>query len=100
MLADAVRDFLRLNRLGFRRILAAVSGGGDSTALLLVLAKLREEGVEVVCGHVNHHLRGADSNADEAFVRGLCESLNVELHRRDAPLDAAELRRCGVPCDL
>lgn len=52
----------------------AVSGGADSVALLRALHALP---VPVVVAHVNHQLRGADSDADEAFVRALCDSLNV-----------------------
>ncbi len=59
-------------------ILAMVSGGGDSVALLHLLARgvLGEHPLRVL--HVNHLLRGADSDADERFVRGLCDELGVE----------------------
>jgi tRNA(Ile)-lysidine synthase len=61
-------------------VVAAVSGGPDSVALLHALVRLTDNGsVErVVVGHVNHQLRGADSDADEAFVAALCESLHGE----------------------
>jgi tRNA(Ile)-lysidine synthase len=52
----------------------AVSGGADSVALLRALRTL---GLPLAVAHVNHHLRGADSNADEAFVRDLCVTLGV-----------------------
>lgn len=52
----------------------AVSGGADSVALLRAL---RAVPVPVVVAHVNHQLRGVDSDADEAFVRALCDSLGV-----------------------
>ena len=47
----------------------AVSGGPDSVALLRAL--LQETAAPLVVAHLNHQLRGADSDADEAFVRGL-----------------------------
>ncbi len=44
----------------------AVSGGADSVALLRALHAC---GVSLTVAHVNHRLRGSDSDADEAFVR-------------------------------
>lgn len=57
-------------------VLVALSGGADSTALLL---SLRELGYPVRAFHLNHCLRGAESDRDEAFCRRLCEKLGVEL---------------------
>ncbi|MEJ5259349.1 MAG: tRNA lysidine(34) synthetase TilS [Anaerohalosphaeraceae bacterium] len=54
------------------RLLLAVSGGADSMAMLEVLVRLKQGGVldaEFAVGHVNHQLRGADSEADCRFVR-------------------------------
>jgi len=60
-------------------VLALVSGGADSVALLRLLATgaLGQTGPLSVL-HVNHLLRGDDSDADEAFVRDLCAELGVE----------------------
>lgn len=58
------------------RVLAACSGGVDSVALLDLLRGL--PGVTVVCAHYNHGLRGAESDRDEEFVRGLAERLGLE----------------------
>ena len=59
------------------RVLAAVSGGADSAALLLVLAELsRKEGFRLSCAHVDHGIR-PDSGQDAAFVEGLCRKMNV-----------------------
>ncbi|MHB8107426.1 MAG: tRNA lysidine(34) synthetase TilS [Candidatus Cryosericum sp.] len=60
------------------RIVVAVSGGSDSVALLHLLHLLREaHRFELVCAYFNHRLRGAESDADEVFVRELAASLNV-----------------------
>ena len=58
--------------------LIALSGGADSVALLVML---REAGYRVHAAHCNFHLRGAESDRDEAFCVSLCERLGVELHR-------------------
>ena len=60
------------------RVLCAVSGGADSLAMLWCLHLLREElGVTVCAAHFNHGLRGAEADADEAFVRDFCETHNI-----------------------
>lgn len=61
--------------------LVAVSGGADSVALLRGLAQLKGAAGEshIIAAHFNHHLRGAESDTDEAFVRQLALELNVPL---------------------
>jgi tRNA(Ile)-lysidine synthase len=77
---------LALDRTLFRageRVCAAVSGGADSTALLLALVEANAEkqalGIVLSAAHVHHGLRGVEADADEAFVRELCERLRVPL---------------------
>jgi len=61
-------------------VVAALSGGPDSVAMLSLLLSLRGElGLTVRAAHYNHHLRGADSDADEDFCRALCGQLGVPL---------------------
>jgi tRNA(Ile)-lysidine synthase len=61
------------------RVVAALSGGSDSVALLLLLRDLHDAGDLVLDGaaHLNHTIRGAESDADEAFCRALCDRLHV-----------------------
>jgi tRNA(Ile)-lysidine synthase len=96
MVREQIRQFFVKECTHARRVVAAVSGGIDSTALLLALADLRDEGLEVVAAHVNHHLRGSDSDADETFVRDLCARLGVPLHVADGTLDPEGVRARGI----
>lgn len=57
-------------------LLVGLSGGADSVALLLCLYKL---GYNVSACHVNHHLRGEESDGDQKFCESLCNSLGIEI---------------------
>ena len=64
-------------------ILAGVSGGPDSCALLLVLISLREDlSITIRVAHVNHGLRGKASDEDERFVRRMAAEFGLPFHRR------------------
>lgn len=57
-----------------------LSGGADSCALLLALLALRDElGITVKACHINHNLRGEESDGDEMFVRTFCAERGVPL---------------------
>uniref|UniRef100_A0A7C3UWK0 tRNA(Ile)-lysidine synthase n=1 Tax=Desulfobacca acetoxidans TaxID=60893 RepID=A0A7C3UWK0_9BACT len=79
----AVRRFVRGEEL-FKpglRVLAAVSGGPDSVALLHTLVRLGPDwGLHLGVAHFNHGLRGRDSQEDAAFVAGLAQGLDLPLH--------------------
>lgn len=63
------------------RVCVALSGGADSVSLLTVLNELREQlGTELFACHLNHGLRGEESDRDERFCRGLCEELGVPFY--------------------
>ena len=63
------------------KIVCAVSGGADSMALLWALYLLKEEwDLDISAAHFNHHLRGAESDRDEAFVRDFCDGYGIPLH--------------------
>ncbi|MGC8863560.1 MAG: tRNA lysidine(34) synthetase TilS [Armatimonadota bacterium] len=61
-------------------VLAAVSGGPDSVAMLHALhARACEFGITLRVAHMNHGIRGDDSDADEAFVRDLAARMAVPI---------------------
>jgi tRNA(Ile)-lysidine synthase len=66
-------------------VIVAVSGGADSVALLDILASLAELQLKLIVAHLNHSLRGAESDGDEAFVRELAAQygLPCEVGRAD-----------------
>lgn len=79
------------------RILVAVSGGPDSVALLDTLqrcASLPQQRWSLLIGHVNHGLRGEESEQDERFVRTMAKErgLDVEVARVDTAAHARKRR--------
>jgi tRNA(Ile)-lysidine synthase len=62
------------------KLLLCCSGGSDSVALLLLFSELRSlMQVTLLAVHVNHQLRGAESDADSELVKELCMKLNIPL---------------------
>lgn len=61
-------------------VVCAVSGGGDSVALLYAMKLLSQKlQITVSAAHFNHHLRGEESDADEDFVRAFCLRHDIDL---------------------
>ena len=75
------------------RVLAAVSGGGDSVALLHLLAELAERNAVALVGvaHFNHRLRPPTSDEDERFCRDLATRFGLPFVVESA--DVAEMAR-------
>jgi tRNA(Ile)-lysidine synthase len=78
------------------RLCVALSGGADSTALLLLTHAANTLprnalGVGLSAVHINHSLRGDESDADQSFVEDLCRRLDIPLHlqRVDTAVHAA-----------
>ncbi len=69
-------------------ILVAVSGGADSVALLRgLIAIASNEAGQIVAGHLNHRLRGSESDEDATFVRNLSEQLNIRCEVGTADIE-------------
>jgi len=83
-------------------VLVALSGGADSVALLHFLCGIQNEW-ELTLGalHLNHMLRGEESERDEAFVRDLCGECGIPLTVERADVKEAarkageSLEQCG-----
>lgn len=76
-----IKDFCsQFNLNPTDRVLAAVSGGADSAAMLHLLNTLRQQmGFGLFCAHINHQLRQADSDEDERFVGALSSEYSIEF---------------------
>ena len=82
------------------RYLMGLSGGADSVAMLLMLLPdIREGRIALEAVHVNHGLRGDESDGDEQFCRKLCGEAEIpltvfraELHGRTDEASAREAR--------
>ena len=76
------------------RLAVAVSGGPDSVALLHVLRELAADlDISLAVAHLNHQLRGDESDEDEAFVRSLAEGLGLDFHVHTVNVRAEADRR-------
>jgi tRNA(Ile)-lysidine synthase len=93
----AVARFLRQRDRPGERWLAAVSGGADSVALLTALRAQLPPG-KLVAAHLNHQLRGGDSDADAAWVAQLCATWSLPLVAESRPV-ASLSADWGVGCE-
>jgi tRNA(Ile)-lysidine synthase len=79
-LAEMRRTLERVGVCPGAAILVALSGGSDSVALLHGLVELREaSGFRLAAAHLNHALRGAESDRDQCFCDNLCARLNIDF---------------------
>jgi tRNA(Ile)-lysidine synthase len=88
------------------KVLVACSGGPDSLALVHLLYRLKDEySLALAVAHVNHMFRGAESDAEEAFVVDFCRCMNLPCYHAAidvpayietsgrSPQDAARVKR-------
>jgi tRNA(Ile)-lysidine synthase len=69
-------------------VVVAVSGGTDSVALLDILSRIAEGRLHLVVAHLNHGLRGEDSEGDQAFVTELAARYRIPIAARRAEVAA------------
>lgn len=72
-------------------VVAALSGGADSVSLLYALKELSAElEITVSACHINHHLRGEESDSDMRFCKELCKNLDIPLEVREADVKSLQ----------
>src|SRR5208283_2511413 len=75
-------------------LLVGVSGGPDSVCLLHLLTQLREKySLNLIAAHLNHQLRGKESDQDETFVISLCKKWKVKFVSQS--LNIRQLKKSG-----
>jgi tRNA(Ile)-lysidine synthase len=99
-LESKVIDFIQRYSLIPRKelVVVGVSGGADSVCLLHILAKWRQGlGMELHIAHLNHQLRGVESETDAEYVSNLAGSLGIPItvDRQDVAAYKAK-RNCSV----
>jgi len=79
-------------------IIIGVSGGADSICLLFMMYKYAENhNFNIIVVHVNHMLRGEESDMDEDFVRNFCEELGVRFISVECDVtELAEVTGTGI----
>ena len=88
-----VASVLRKHELQGKRLLVAVSGGPDSLALLHALWQLRDEHkLRLYGAHLNHGLRGAESDADAEFTEDTFRRLDIPFTLESADVAAYRAR--------
>ena len=79
---NKLRQFLKTRNLlsPGDSVTCALSGGADSVAMTYAFLLLQEElDISLSAAHFNHHLRGGESDRDEAFVREFCKKYDIPL---------------------
>lgn len=87
----------QLKELGANKVIATVSGGADSVAML---SAVKASGAEIIAAHCNFHLRGEESLRDERHVKDLCSRLEVQLKTIDFDVEDYVSSHKGVSVEM
>ena len=82
-LEQNIIKFIAENKLisSVDKLLIALSGGADSVLALSFFDKYkRKYKIQICVLHINHSLRGSESDSDEEFCRMLCNKINIEFY--------------------
>src|ERR1051326_8084843 len=90
-----VASWLQRHGIGPGPMLVAVSGGPDSVALLHALIAVQAH-QPIVIAHLNHQLRGAESDGDEQFVRELVIQM-AATDRKSTRLNSSHIPLSRMP---
>ena len=68
-------------------VVAGISGGADSIAMLHILKNLQKEiGFSMEVVHVHHGIRGQEADRDEQFVEKICRDWGIPFRSRHYPV--------------
>ena len=84
-----VRKYIRDNQMlkAEDMVVAGVSGGADSIAMLHILKSLQKEiGFSMEVVHVHHGIRGQEADRDEQFVEKICRDWGIPFRSRHYPV--------------
>lgn len=83
---------------GIGSVVAAISGGPDSVALLAALKACKS--LKILAAHCNFHLRGEESNRDCRAVEKICRDLDVEIVVKDFDVEGYMSAHKGVSAEM
>lgn len=90
------KQFCRSEKLIERndKVVVALSGGADSIFLLTLIQKLQPQlSLELTAVHINHNLRGKESDSDEKFCRELCTSHGIPFHSESVDVKQLSVKK-------
>ena len=75
---NRVKQLISSSGLENSTLIAATSGGADSIAMLHILSQISNEmGLELIGAHLNHNIRGYESDLDEDFIIYKITNINL-----------------------
>lgn len=75
-------------------LIVGISGGPDSVCLLHLLYNLKEKlNIKIYGAHINHMIRGEQSDKDQEYVKHLCEELGISLFQRNYNIKEIAFKR-------
>lgn len=102
VLSEKVMSFIKENSMFDKgdKVIVAVSGGPDSICLLYILNELKEElGITLVGAHINHCLRGDESDKDEEYAKKTCESLSIDFYSKKIDIHRISEEK-NISCEM
>ncbi len=68
-------------------VICGLSGGADSCAMVSILNSLKTElGINLICAHLNHMLRGEEAERDMEFAENFCKKLSIPFYSRSVDI--------------
>lgn len=97
---DTIHKYKMLDADKQNIIIIGVSGGADSICLLDLFLKIKKKfDLKIIVAHLNHNLRGEESNRDENFVKDICACQNEEIifeHRKICVKSFAQEKKINI----